>query len=60
MIFQPPSISLEDHRVLEEVHAMRSDLAEHLRVPRRWSGGLRRHALAQAIRGSNSIEGYVV
>lgn len=60
MIFQPPSISLEDHRVLEEIHAMRSDLAEHLRVPRRWSGGLRRHALAQAIRGSNSIEGYVV
>jgi len=60
VIFQPPSISLEDHRVLEEIHAMRSDLAEHLRVPRRWLGGLRRHALAQAIRGSNSIEGYVV
>lgn len=60
MIFQSPPISLEDHRVLEEIHAMRSDLAEHLRVPRRWSGGLHRHALAQAIRGSNSIEGYVV
>ncbi len=60
MIFQTPSISLEDHRVLKEIHAMRTELAEHVRVPRRWSGGLRRHALAQAIRGSNSIEGYVV
>ncbi|MCZ3385783.1 MAG: Fic family protein [Actinomycetia bacterium] len=60
MIFQTPSITLEDHRVLEEIHAMRADLTDHLRVPRRWSGGLRRHSLAQAIRGSNSIEGYVV
>ncbi len=60
MIFQTPPITLEDHRVLEEIHAMRADLAEHLRVPRRWSGGLRRHALARAIRGSNSIEGYLV
>lgn len=60
MIFQTPPLTLEDHRVLEEIHTMRTDLAEHLRVPRRWSGGLRRHALAQAIRGSNSIEGYLV
>ncbi|WP_244876446.1 Fic family protein [Winogradskya consettensis] len=31
-----------------------------LRAPRRWQGGLRRTMLARAIRGSNSIEGYVV
>ena len=39
---------------------MRVELAEHLRVPRRWTGRLRRTALARAIRGSNSIEGYHV
>ncbi|TAK70344.1 MAG: Fic family protein [Actinomycetota bacterium] len=60
MIFESPSISPEDQRVLQEIHTMRAGLTEHLRTPRRWSGGLRRHALAQAIRGSNSIEGYVV
>ena len=60
MIFQAPQLTLEDHQALEEIHAMREELAEHLRAPRRWSGGLRRHALAAAIRGSNSIEGYVV
>ena len=60
MIFQAPQLTLEDHRTLEEIHAMRADLVEYLRLPRRWTGGLRRHSLAEAIRGSNSIEGYVV
>ncbi|MGH3544331.1 MAG: Fic family protein, partial [Mycobacteriales bacterium] len=31
-----------------------------LHTPRQWLGGLRRSALARAIRGSNSIEGYLV
>jgi Fic family protein len=39
---------------------MRRQLASVLRAPRRWQGGLRRTMLARAIRGSNSIEGYVV
>ena len=39
---------------------MRKDLRHVLRTPRRWEGGLRRSALARAIRGSNSIEGYQV
>ena len=60
MIFRTPPLSLEDSHVLEEIYAMRDQLCDVLRVPRRWTGGLRRHSIAQAIRGSNSIEGYVV
>ena len=60
MIFQTPELTLEDRTVLDEIHATRAELADSLRTPRRWTGGLRRHALAAAIRGSNSIEGYVV
>ncbi len=60
MIFQTPELTLEDRLVLDEIHATRSELADFLRAPKRWTGGLRRHALAAAIRGSNSIEGYVV
>jgi Fic family protein len=60
MLFVTPRISAEDARVVEEVYTLRDRMSEVLRVPRRWTGGLRRHSLAQAIRGSNSIEGYVV
>lgn len=60
MLHETPQLSLEDSQVLEEIYAMRSRLSDVLRVPRRWTGGLRRHSIAQAIRGSNSIEGYVV
>lgn len=60
MIFRTPELDAEDHGVLREIHAMRRDLAEFLRRPRRWQGGLRRTMLARAIQGSNSIEGYVV
>jgi Fic family protein len=60
MLFQPPGLDLHDTQVLDEVAAMRAELAEHLRVPRRWTGRLRRTALARAIQGSNSIEGYRV
>lgn len=55
-----PDLDLDDDRALAEVHQMRAGLATVLRAPRRWTGGLRRSARAQAIRGSNSIEGYVV
>lgn len=59
-IFNTPEPDLEDQRVLEQIHAFRSELADVLRVPRRWAGSLRRSMLARAIRGSNSIEGYDV
>lgn len=60
MIFSTPELDLEDRQVLEQVHTFRSELADVLRVPRRWAGGLRRSMLARAIQGSNSIEGYDV
>jgi len=52
-----PDLTLEDGEVVDEITAMRASLGERLRVPRRWTGRLRRTALARAIRGSNSIEG---
>lgn len=60
MLFAHPVLDPEDVHVLGEIQAMRADLAAHLRVPRRWTGRLRRTAVARAIRGSNSIEGYHV
>ncbi len=60
MLYAAPDLDLDDLRVLGEISAMRYELAEHLRVPRRWTGRLRRTAIARAIQGSNSIEGYHV
>ncbi len=60
MIYADPPLTADDHTVLAEVHEMRRQLAGVLRTPRRWQGGLRRTMLARAIRGSNSIEGYLV
>ncbi|MEK8226440.1 hypothetical protein NKG05_10755 [Oerskovia sp. M15] len=39
---------------------MREALVDQIRTPRRWVGRLRRTAVARAIQGSNSIEGYNV
>ncbi|WBB73136.1 Fic family protein [Micromonospora sp. WMMD1128] len=60
MIYRTPELSDHDRNVLGEIHDMRHTLADVLRSPRRWTGGLRRTMLARAILGSNSIEGYVV
>lgn len=60
MLYRTPALDLHDSQVLEDIAEMRGELAEHLRVPRRWTGRLRRTALARAIQGSNSIEGYRV
>lgn len=59
-IYPPPPLSGEDEVVLTEIHRMRRDLRNLLRAPKRWEGALRRSALARAIQGSNSIEGYTV
>jgi Fic family protein len=59
-IYLTPALSREDEYVLREIHLMRKELRQFLRTPRRWEGVLRRSALARAIRGSNSIEGYLV
>ncbi|MBF0689686.1 MAG: Fic family protein [Cellulomonas sp.] len=60
MLFRTPDLDLRDVQVLDEIGALHENLAEHVRVPRRWTGRLRRTALARAIQGSNSIEGYRV
>ncbi len=59
-IYTAPPLRSEDDAVLGEIHQMRKDLRHVLRTPTRWHGGLRRSALARAIQGSNSIEGYQV
>jgi len=60
VIYTAPPLTSEDDVVLGEIHKMRKELRHILRTPRRWQGGLRRSALARAIQGSNSIEGYQV
>lgn len=59
-IYDTPEQDLEDRHALDEIHALREELSSYLRVPRRWTGALRRTTQARAIRGSNSIEGYDV
>src|SRR5947209_9756710 len=60
VLYTAPPLTSEDEAVLGEIHQMRKDLRHVLRTPRRWEGVLRRSALARAIQGSNSIEGYEV
>lgn len=60
VIYTAPPLTREDDAVLGDIHQMRKDLRYVLRTPTRWQGGLRRSALARAIQGSNSIEGYQV
>lgn len=60
VLYGAPPLESEDESVLGEIHQMRKELRHVLRTPRRWEGGLRRSALARAIQGSNSIEGYQV
>lgn len=60
MIYQEPALTDADWRVLREIAAQREKLRIYTRHnPKRWSGTLRKVTLARAIRGSNSIEGYV-
>lgn len=59
-LYKTPVPDREDAAALEGLAELRAQLESVLRVPRRWSGGLRRTTQARAIRGSNSIEGYLV
>ena len=60
MLFHPPSLDADDHRVVHEIDEFRRELRHWLGRRRRWRGQLRRNLKARAIRGSNSIEGYDV
>ena len=59
-LYGTPPLTSEDESVLGEIQQLRKQLRYALRTPRRWEGVLRRSALARAIQGSNSIEGYQV
>src|ERR1043166_4311964 len=61
MLFQTPALDDEEKRVVERILALKESLSYAVGTsPRRWQGLLRRSALARAVRGSNSIEGYTV
>ncbi|MGI5457409.1 Fic family protein [Streptomyces sp. CA-249302] len=61
MLHQIPALTSKDREVLEDVEAMRRELQHQvLQTPTKWTAGLRRTLTANAIAGSNTIEGYKV
>jgi Fic family protein len=61
MLFQTPMLGDPERRAIERIRLLKERLSYAVNTsPRRWQGLLRRSALARAIRGSNSIEGYNV
>lgn len=60
MQFSTPILTNQELEVIERISAMRTQLRWVQGHPQRWFGTLRRNALARAIQGSNSIEGYNV
>ncbi|MER5214134.1 Fic family protein [Streptomyces sp. NPDC002838] len=61
MLHVTPALTARDRRVLDEVDALREGLRHQVRqTPAKWTEGLRRTLTAQAIAGSNTIEGYKV
>jgi Fic family protein len=60
MIFRAPTLGKQDEQVIARIVEAKASLGYALHVPRRWTGLLRRSTLGRAIRGSNSIEGYVI
>jgi Fic family protein len=58
MIFRTPSPTAEELEVISRIDALREELRPYVVSPRRWFGSLRRLAVAKAVQGSNSIEGY--
>ncbi len=61
MIYSAPLLASDESAVLEMIREQWIRLHWMLRdKPARWTGLLRRSALARGIRGSNSIEGYTV
>lgn len=60
MLFKTPTLDDDELRVVARIDDARQSLRYAVSLSRRWTGNLRRMALAKAIRGSNSIEGYNV
>jgi Fic family protein len=60
MLFKSPKLTDQELRVIGAIASMYRTLRYALLNPSRWEGVLRRNTFARAIRGSNSIEGYLV
>ncbi|HEX2712971.1 MAG TPA: hypothetical protein VHM88_12295, partial [Candidatus Acidoferrales bacterium] len=60
MLFDSPTFRDDELRVIGAIAKMHKTLRYTLSEPSRWEGLLRRNTFARAIRGSNSIEGYLV
>lgn len=58
-VFLAPDLDAREASVIDAIDALRTDLRHQVAAPRRWVGSLRRTAIARAVQGSNSIEGYV-
>ena len=58
MIYQFPTLSWVDRRVLEEIAQLGERLKWYLHVPNRWQGPLRRTMMARSVQASVAIEGY--
>ena len=59
-LFVAPELDEADQRVIAMIHDRQRELRPWVAVPHRWTGLLRRVMLSQAIRGSNTIEGFTV
>lgn len=59
-LFEPPPLDDGDRQVMEIILEQHRKLRPMVAAPRRWMGLLRRVALARAVRGSNTIEGFTV
>jgi Fic family protein len=61
MLFKTPDLDAAEQRAVDRILTLKESLSYAVGTsPRRWQGLLRRSALARAVRGSNSIEGYTV
>ncbi|GAB2857848.1 Dot/Icm type IV secretion system effector CoxFIC1 [Actinocorallia aurea] len=60
MLFPTPALDTDDRRVVEEIERMRQVLRNQVRVPTKWTDGLRKFLTADAVAASNSIEGFRV
>ena len=58
MIYEIPTMSAVDRRVLDEIARLAERLKWYLHAPQRWYGPLRRTVMAGSVQGSVAIEGY--
>ncbi len=60
MLFKSSRLDPQELEVIASISSIHAQMKYALSTPPRWYGAIRRNTLARAIRGSNSIEGYLV